>query len=493
MSDNSKIDETLKKIAAGMPSGKSNTKSAKETEGAKRAKGVKKAKASRKPDDNRPHDLPGDPDCPICKGVGYYRLDVPLDHPDFGKLQICTCRQGQVSQHIHRRLFALSNLESLSHLTFENFKSRGHVGLRPAQADSLELAYNQARQFAQSLKGWLLLQGGYGCGKTHLAAAIANFAVSMGVPTLFLTVPDLLDTLRFAYDDPNATFEQRFDDIREAPFLVMDDFGTQNATGWAREKLFQILNFRYINRLPLVVTTNLLMEEIEDRIRSRMEDPELVTRVYMRSPDYRQPTNEIGRDEFSSLALLHNLTFATFDLRKGEGLTADHIESLKRALEATREFAERPRGWLVITGPYGCGKTHLAAAIANYRADLGHLPMFVSVPDLLDHLRATFGPSSNVTLDHRFEEIRTTPLLILDDLGTQSMTSWGREKLYQLFNYRYLAELATVITTPEFKDEMDARLLSRMQDTRLSRIIALAAPSYRGVTRQAAPKRGRGR
>jgi len=443
--------------------------------------------------DFRTHDLPGDPDCPICQGVGYYRLDVPLDHPDFGKMQICTCRQGQVSQHIHRRLFALSNLDSLSHLTFENFKPRGYIGLRPAQADSLELAYNQARQYAQKLDGWLLLQGGYGCGKTHLAAAIANFAVSMGVPTLFLTVPDLLDSLRFAYDDPESTFEQRFDEIRDAPFLVMDDFGTQNATGWAREKLFQILNYRYINRLPLVVTTNLLLGEIEERIRSRLEDPALVTCMNMRSPDYRQPTNEIGRDEFSSLALLHNLTFATFDLRKGEGLTADHIESLKRGLEAAREFAERPRGWLVITGPYGCGKTHLAAAIANYRTDLGHLPMFVSVPDLLDHLRATFGPHSNVTLDHRFEEIRTAQLLILDDLGTQSMTPWGREKLYQLFNYRYLAELPMVITTPEFKDEMDARLLSRMQDTRLSRIIALTAPSYRGVSHKAAPKRGRGR
>jgi DNA replication protein DnaC len=253
------------------------------------------------------------------------------------------------------------------------------------------------------------------------------------------------------------------------------------------------LNYRYINRLPLVVTTNLMLEEIEERLRSRLEDPDLVTRVRMRSPDYRDPTNELGRDEFSSLALLHNLTFATFDLRKGEGLTADHIESLKRCLEAAREFADRPRGWLVITGPYGCGKTHLAAAIANYRSDLGHLPMFVNVPDLLDHLRATFGPYSHVTLDHRFEEIRTAPLLILDDLGTQSVTSWSGEKLYQLFNYRYLAELPTVITTPDFKDKMDARLLSRMQDTRLSRIITIAAPSYRGVTRQASPKRGRGR
>ena len=234
----------------------------------------------------------GDPNCPHCGGLGYLRIEVPLGHPDFGKLQICTCRQGRVSQQVHRRLFALSNLDELCHLTFENFQPRGRIGLRPLQADSLERAYNHARQFAQSLNGWLFIQGPYGCGKTHLAAAIANFAVGLGVPTLFLTIPDLLDSLRFAWEDPEATFEQRFEEIRRAPLLVLDDFGTQNATAWAQEKLFQILNHRYINRLPTVVTTNLDLLDIEDRIASRLKDPELVVYVYIDATDFRNPTDD---------------------------------------------------------------------------------------------------------------------------------------------------------------------------------------------------------
>jgi DNA replication protein DnaC len=44
---------------------------------------------------------------------------------------------------------------------------------------------------------------------------------------------------------------------------VLDDFGTQNATGWAQEKLFQIVNYRYINKLSTVITTNLALDEIE--------------------------------------------------------------------------------------------------------------------------------------------------------------------------------------------------------------------------------------
>jgi DNA replication protein DnaC len=239
----------------------------------------------------------GDPNCPLCGGLGYLRRDLSLGHPDFGRVEICECRRQSVTEQVRRRLFSISRLEELSHLTFETFKPRGRKGLGELQAQSLEWACNHARQYATSLNGWLLLQGGYGSGKTHLAAAIANFAVQMGVPTLFLTVPDLLDTLRFAYDSVDTTFEQRFEQIKDAELLVLDDFGTQNATGWAQEKLFQIINYRYINKLPLVVTTNLALDEIEARIRSRLQDPELVTTVRISSPDYRHPTDDMGHSE----------------------------------------------------------------------------------------------------------------------------------------------------------------------------------------------------
>lgn len=407
-------------------------------------------------------------------------MEVPVDHPDFGKLQLCVCRQAEVGETIRRRLYSISQLDELKHLTFETFQPRGRIGLGPFQADSLERAFNHAQQFAQSLKGWLLLQGGYGCGKTHLSAAIANYAVQHGMPTLFITVPDLLDTLRYAYQNPDETFEERFEQIRSSPLLILDDFGTQNATPWAQEKLFQILNYRYINRFPLVVTTNLPLDQIEGRIRSRLEDPELVTRVHILAPDYRRPMDDTGHPQISSLSFLSGKTFGNFNLRKNEQLPSNDLKSLEKAFKAAQAFAENPTGWLVFNGPFGCGKTHLAAAIANYHAGMGQPPLFIAVPDLLDHLRATFNPSSPISFDLRFEQIRNAPLLILDDLGTQSMTPWVREKLYQIFNHRYNAELPTVITTAETLEEMDPRLRSRMLDTRLCTIYAITAPAYRG-------------
>jgi DNA replication protein DnaC len=412
--------------------------------------------------------------------VGYLRKDVPIDDPDFGRLEICSCRSEEVAAQVRRRLFSLSQLDELKHFTLESFNPQGRVGYSERERQSLERAHTHATLFTENRRGWLLLQGGYGSGKTHLAAAIANRCAEIGIPTLFLTVPDLLDTLRFAFDAQDVTFEERFEEIRQAPLLILDDFGTQNATPWAQEKLFQILNHRYINRLPLVVTTNLALEQIEGRIRSRLCDPELVTRAIILAPDYRRPAEDSGQHQLSSLHLHAQQTFGTFSLRKDENIPQADLQTLESAFDAARKFAEKPKGWLVLIGPYGCGKTHLAAAIANFRLSGGHPAMFVVVPDLLDHLRATFNPSSDVSYDRRSEEVRSAPLLVLDDLGTQAMTPWVREKLYQLFNERYNAALPTVITTSDTLEEVDPRLRSRMGDRRLCVIKGITVPSYRG-------------
>ncbi len=426
-------------------------------------------------------DFSGDPNCPYCGGSGFVRRDVPFGHPDFGKLAICTCRAKELAAARQKQLYALSKLGALQEKSFENFQPRGRVGLAAQQADSLEQAFNSAVHFAGTLQGWLLLLGRFGCGKTHLAAAIANKAVSLGIETLFLTVPDLLDWLRFSYsDDSSTSFEERFEHIRDVPLLVLDDFGTQNATAWAQEKLFQILNYRYINHLATVITSNNPLNSFEGRIRSRLMDPELVTRVEIMATDYRNPADDIGHPELSCLNLHARKTFESFSLRRDDPMPSADRATLKEALETAQAFARDPQGWLVFVGPYGCGKTHLAAAIGNYLARQGNPPLMVVVPDLLDHLRAAYAPNSPVSIDQRFEEIRSARLLILDDLGTQSATPWAREKIYQLFNYRYNAELPTVITTANAPGEMDPRLQSRLSDSRLCKIVIMSAPSYTG-------------
>lgn len=427
--------------------------------------------------------------CPHCRGLGYVRADVPIGHPDFGKLLPCVCREKELEQQRLARLRALSNLDVFSHMTFETFALEG-PGLSGEQQANLRHALETARAFAEGYvlgnppRPWLVLRGGYGSGKTHLAAAIANYCVERGQPVLFVSVPDLLDHLRAAFAPTSPVrYDQRFEEVRTAPVLILDDLGTEAPTPWAQEKLFQILNYRYYGRLPTVITTNHDLEELPLRVRSRLADPDLSVIVAILAPDFRQAGVSPEYSDLSSLHLHTHQTFETFDLREKE-LPREEAENLRRAVELARAYAQNPQGWLVFTGTHGCGKTHLAAAVANYRARLGHPVLFVVVPDLLDHLRAAFSPQSPVPFDKRFEEVRRAPLLILDDLGTQSATPWAKEKLYQIFDYRYNARLPTVITAAVPIKDLDPRLAARIQDETRCVQFAIIAPAYQGKVRK---------
>jgi DNA replication protein DnaC len=421
----------------------------------------------------------GEPDCAVCRGLGYIRLDVPVGHAHFGKLFPCTCRMEEIHTQRQQSVRALNNLEALERFTFATFCPDGN-GISPERQRNLRGAYEVALAYAQRPEGWLVLVGSYGCGKTHLAAAIANHALSQGLVPLFVTVPDLLDHLRasFAPSSPDA-YTDRFENVRTTRLLILDDLGTESATPWALEKLFQLFNYRYMNRLPTVITTNHDLERIEPRLRSRLVDPLFVEVVTILAPDFRAGGGEPVGSNLNTLSFYNDLRLDTFDLRRRE-LDKDGVENLINARTLAQEYAARPEGWIVFTGPNGVGKTHLAAAIANERERLGYPALFVVVPDLLDHLRATFSPQSNTSLDRRFEEVRRAPMLILDDLGTESATPWAREKLFQLINFRYVARLPTVVTTAERLEGMDPKLAIRFLDVSRCKVFTFSVPPYLG-------------
>ena len=463
----------------------------------------------------------GDPDCPHCGGVGYIRIDAPLGHENFGKLEPCICRAKDIVEGARTRLFALSNLDRLSHLGFENFNPSGNEKAKfmtLQEKERLHHAFEVCEEFARLQEGWLLLEGGYGCGKTHLAAAIANDAVNRGIPTLFITVPDLLDSLRFAYADPETTFEQRFEEIRNASLLILDDFGTQNATGWAQEKLFQIINYRYINKLPTVITTNLMLDEIEGRIRSRLQDDEFVKHIRITAPDYRRP-EETSNPGISMLSWpeITEMTFESFEPRDHElgkeivttvtveketgyrnrtkervvtrkTVTQNDVKSLHAAFIAAINFAKDPKGWLVFLGESYCGKTHLAASIGHDRIILGGQALLVDVSSLLDYLRQTFSKDSDVSFSRRIHEIRTTPLLILDDIKeSQASSVWAEDKLYSVLNYRFNTHLPTVLTStlrPEAFAVSYPSLWNKLLDTSKCQIHVIDMPPYRRAAKQ---------
>ena len=99
-----------------------------------------------------------------------------------------------------------------------------------------------------------------------------------------------------------------------------------------------------------------------------------------------------------SLQIMERLTFGTF-IPEPSHLARDRAINLRRAFETCMAYAQNPEGWLLLTGAYGCGKTHLAAAIANLRLAAGDTAVFMTVPDLLDHLRSALSPQGETGYD----------------------------------------------------------------------------------------------
>ena len=434
---------------------------------------------------------PTPPACPRCLDVGFVRRRVPLGHPDFGRAVPCGCVEHEEAAERTARLERYSNLGLLRRMTFATLLPQGRSP-DPQHQERFGRALAAARRYAEAPEGWLALLGRSGAGKTHLAAAVANRCIERGQPVLFIVVPDLLDHLRAAYrPDAAEPYDRLFDQVRGAPLLVLDDLGAQAGTPWAAEKLYQIVNHRYNAQLPTVFTSSLPLEELDERLRTRLSDPTFSQVCLLEEaggPGRAQTVDVL------SLPLMRQMTFKTFTPLP---LSHDPREpnNLVRAFDIAREQAERPDGWLVLLGDTGAGKTHLAAAIAHRWRELGRATEFVVVPDLLDRIRA--GVRDDDSDQFRLlEQIRTSPHLVLDDLGVHQATPWAQEKLFQILNYRYNGRLPTVITIGRPLEELPDAWVSRMHDDKVSLLFHIQAPDYRGLRRperRDSPRGGRRR
>ena len=177
---------------------------------------------------------------------------------------------------------------------------------------------------------------------------------------------------------------------------------------------------------------------------------------------------------YSNLGTLSRYTFESLDHQR-IGDATDASLFLNAFTQAVA-FTDKPRGWLVLTGPPTTGKTHLAASIVNALIERDREVLYMSLPDLLDELRSGFNPNNPLPYVEIYDRVSDAKVLVLDDLGQHYPTEWAQEKLHQIVNHRYNAQLPTVFVVDGPISQLDPLVASRLQADENVTIAETAVP-----------------
>lgn len=206
------------------------------------------------------------PVCPTCLGFGYLRrTGLPVTDPDFGTLIPCACLAPVLAQKRLERLFGGADFPPvLRNLDFGTFAAtRGDQAAR-ARVES----------WATAGTGSLYLFGKVRRGKTGLALAAFRYRLeTTQTAGLYKSSVDLLDAIRASFD--RATGGARTSEIieaaRTAPLLVLDDLGKESVTDWVGQQVYGLVDYRWRQCLPTIVTSNYSLLELGARFKEHGE------------------------------------------------------------------------------------------------------------------------------------------------------------------------------------------------------------------------------
>ena len=217
--------------------------------------------------------------CPLCQGYKHLNPRLPDGRVDYTRLIPCDCYLLEYEENKKQALLKYCVMpEGAGKMTFETYK------IYP----ELKAAYEMAKTMANNpgTMSWASFIGGNGTGKTHLGVAICKAWLAAGIPARYALVSVLLEELRQGFNKETSDYDAKFKYYCEVPLLMLDDYGIQSNTGWVKEKLDTIIDCRLMNGVSLIVTSNLTLDEMPDRVRSRLLRPTNSNIIAMIAPDY---------------------------------------------------------------------------------------------------------------------------------------------------------------------------------------------------------------
>ena len=132
------------------------------------------------------------------------------------------------------------------------------------------------------------------------------------------------------------------------------------------------------------------------------------------------------------------------------------LQPKSRAALYMKNKAKIQANGLIITGKSGVGKTHLAGAIANRLIETDKIVLMGRLTTLLDMIKETFRDNTK-SENELIELYSNVDMIIIDDLGTERISSWALEKLYTIIQNRFENGLPIIITTRFDKNGLISR------------------------------------
>ena len=215
-------------------------------------------------------------DCPVCRGSGWEFVEE--DGMSFAK----ECKCGIRKQEALSKKLRFANIpDAFSEVRMENFREDIYKREDSEMVIKKDLkAVNWWLENIDDMKdqgmGLYMYSSTKGSGKTRMAASIANELIySNGLSVKFATSVQILNEIKASWNQEDGMSEhQLLEDLSKAEVLIIDDFGIEKVKDWIEEKLYHVINARYINRLITIFTSNLPIENLEydERITNRIKE-----------------------------------------------------------------------------------------------------------------------------------------------------------------------------------------------------------------------------
>jgi len=188
-------------------------------------------------------------------------------------------------------------------------------------------------------------------------------------------------------------------------------------------------------------------------------------------PNCNAQEDEQARRRLAYAGIPDTQSMATFETFKRVKGSEDAYDSAKALVFGAQFYV------LLLMGPYGNGKTHLAYAAVREAAKQGMKARFLYFPDMLAEIRLRIDRSDNS--QGFIEEVKAVQFLALDEIGFEHNTPWAAGLLEEIVNHRYAGTLHTILTTNRDIKTLPMPLQSRFKDRGVAKIVLNQAPDYR--------------